>query len=320
MGKFILNDLLSEGTVYTLDGKNIFDNQYYSFIGMTDTTFYCSSNVPDSSIAKFPRTDLFAVKPKDFEMADTTVLQPVLPQVSPVEEKNPIDVSTVSVAKTDIDDALNSSSSLKSDVLENRDLETKDKVEDVADGSALEFPFPPISIDKDIASVSKEKGSVSSDSILRQEKPQGSFAATSSNFGDLEKKIEVSDKTSDSVFNFSNSTAEEDTNDKSNTSELVDNHETEEAYDVVHAVSDIVQKNKDFSLKILELEKKNESYQEHMQEIEQLRAENSRLLEENRKLRVVNDGLQNAMGQIRQELGISSFPTATENYEYRKVA
>ena len=63
MGKFILNDLLSEGTVYTLDGKNIFDNQYYSFIGMTDDSFYCSTNVPESSIAQFPRTDLFAVKP-----------------------------------------------------------------------------------------------------------------------------------------------------------------------------------------------------------------------------------------------------------------
>ena len=55
MGKFILNDLLSEGTVYTLDGQNIFDNQYFSFIGMTDDSFYCSTNVPDDKVIEFPR-------------------------------------------------------------------------------------------------------------------------------------------------------------------------------------------------------------------------------------------------------------------------
>ena len=54
-GKFLLNDRFSEGTLYTIDGKNILDNKYYSFICMTDDSFYCSVNVADSPIVEVAR-------------------------------------------------------------------------------------------------------------------------------------------------------------------------------------------------------------------------------------------------------------------------
>ena len=87
MGKFILNDLLSEGTVYTLDGQNIFDNQYFSFIGMTDDSFYCSTNVPDGKVVEFPRNG--PVMNRD--------LLESAPMVEP--EKQVLDVTNVSVPK-----------------------------------------------------------------------------------------------------------------------------------------------------------------------------------------------------------------------------
>ncbi len=108
MGKFILNDLLSEGTVYTLDGQNIFDNQYFSFIGMTDDSFYCSTNVPDDKVIEFPR---------NVPVMNRDLLESA-PMVEP--EKQVLDVTNVSVPKEQIDSALNSSmDSSSSEMIEN---------------------------------------------------------------------------------------------------------------------------------------------------------------------------------------------------------
>lgn len=131
-GNFLLNDLLSEGTIYTVDGRNIFNNQYYSFIGMTDSSFYCSSNVPESSIIEVPREDLFEVRPnnieKDSELTSTTVIdEHVFPK------KDPLDITGVIVPKNSIDVALNSST---------------DGSEDEKNSGSPDFSLPPISIDK----------------------------------------------------------------------------------------------------------------------------------------------------------------------------
>lgn len=317
MGKFILNDLLSEGTVYTLDGKNIFDNQYYSFIGMTDDSFYCSTNVPESSIAQFPRTDLFAVKPngilaEDKPSNDKVVVDPVLPEIKPTEEKkeDTLDVTGVSVSKDKIDAALNASVSddEKTSIVETPESLGEKKEEESKD--SLGILIPPISIDKpkDV-----EIPSIAETQENNEVKDEGvePFHITNEPFqlsGEEETPVEV-DSTSISENSNDNST------------------ETKDMGDVVHAVSDIVQKNKqleqqnkDLEVRISELEKENQNYQTQTQETSRLRDENSRLLEENRKLTVINGGLQNTMNQIRQELGINSVSTETASYEYQKVA
>ena len=155
-GNFLLNDLLSEGTIYTVDGRNIFNNQYYSFIGMTDSSFYCSSNVPESSIIEVPREDLFEVRPnnieKDSELTSTTVIdEPVFPK------KDPLDITGVIVPKNSIDVALNSST---------------DGSEDEKNSGSPDFSLPPISIDKLENSVKSTGEEISSNSDILEDKTE----------------------------------------------------------------------------------------------------------------------------------------------------
>ena len=302
-GKFILNDLLSEGTVYTLDGKNIFDNQYYSFIGMTDDSFYCSTNVPESSVAQFPRTDLFAVKPsgilaEEEPSNDKVVVDPVLPEIKPTEEKkeDTLDVTGVSVSKDKIDAALNASDS----TAENTESFEEEKAEESND--SLGTLIPPISIDKTKEVENSVVTEAQDDTEIKDESMEP--------FSGVDEAIS---KEEDSISSGDNSEEA--------------SMETQDMGDVVHAVSDIVQRNrqlqeqnKDLEARIMELEQETQKYQSQIQEVSSLRDENSRLLEENRKLTVLNGGLENTMNQIRQELGINSSSTETASYEYQKVA
>lgn len=322
-GKFILNDLLSEGTVYTLDGKNIFDNQYYSFIGMTDDSFYCSSNVPESSVAQFPRTDLFAVKPsgilaEEEPSNDKVVVDPVLPEIKPTEEKkeDTLDVTGVSVSKDKIDAALNAfvSDDEKTSIVESSEPLEEKKDEESKDSLGI---IPPVSIDKPKDGEIPPIAETQENNDVKDEGVEP-FHITDEPFqlsGEEETPVE---EEKDPVETDSVSISENG-NDNS--------METKDMGDVVHAVSDIVQKNKqleqqnqDLEARISELEKENQNYQAQTQETSRLKDENSRLLEENRKLTVINGGLQNTMNQIRQELGINSVSTETASYEYQKVA
>ena len=97
-GKFILNDLLSEGTIYSLDGENLLDGKYYSFIGMNDHSFYLATNVSDAN-----------VEVVGFDGAKNMIppiVQPDGPVLPALDNAQPLDVSSVSVPKEDIDEAL----------------------------------------------------------------------------------------------------------------------------------------------------------------------------------------------------------------------
>lgn len=52
-GRFIFNDQFSEASVFDLDGENLLDNQYYSFIGLNHNKLYMSKNVVDSEIVEY---------------------------------------------------------------------------------------------------------------------------------------------------------------------------------------------------------------------------------------------------------------------------
>ena len=126
-GKFVMNDLLSEGTICTLDGKNLLNNQYFSFIGITNDSFCCSTNNPDDAVVKVPRNGAFLGDEAKEEVQAASLVPPliqpempvakeeaheeVVPTVAsqkPVVETAPLDVSAVPVPKETIDSALNS--------------------------------------------------------------------------------------------------------------------------------------------------------------------------------------------------------------------
>lgn len=52
-GKYIFNDQFSEATVCDIDGNNLVDNEYYSFIASANGKLYMSKNTADSEVKEF---------------------------------------------------------------------------------------------------------------------------------------------------------------------------------------------------------------------------------------------------------------------------
>jgi len=52
-GRFLFNDQFSEATVCDLDGNNLVDNEYYSFIALKNDVLYLSKNVMDSPVVTY---------------------------------------------------------------------------------------------------------------------------------------------------------------------------------------------------------------------------------------------------------------------------
>lgn len=69
-GRFVFNDQFSEATVFDLNGKNLLNGEYYSFIGLNKGTLYMTKNTVDAEIVEYK---LFAddkVKPASEELLD----------------------------------------------------------------------------------------------------------------------------------------------------------------------------------------------------------------------------------------------------------
>lgn len=322
-GEFLLHDLLSEGTVYTIDGKNIFDNQYYSFIGMTSDSFYCSTNVSDSTIVKVPRTDVLSLRPSDIIIADNSkdaVINPVLPEVQPMDGvKDTLDVAGVVVEKEKIDAALGSQvtedeNNIGPTVSESSEIEkSKNEVGD------FEFHIPPISIDK-IETQPVTDAKTEDNDLFKEQNNKFNIVDETSTEANENDIVPSSDQGFDVT---------------SMSSENESMSEFNNAGDVISAVSEVVQKNKklelqvkDLTTKVSELEKEKNYYQQQVMESSKLRDENAELKKENselvaekRRLTAVNGGLEDSLNQIRHELGIDSFISPSSgSYGYQKVA
>lgn len=309
-GEFLLHDLLSEGTVYTIDGKNIFDNQYYSFIGMTSDSFYCSTNVLDSTIVKVPRTDVLSLKPDDIiatENSKETIVNPILPEVQPMEEgKDTLDVTGVVVEKEKIDAALGSQV-IEDENNESNTLETSEIKESKSEVDDFEFQIPSASID-------------------RIENQMISDVKT--------EDANLADKPFNIVDDFSINAAKDDivtTSSQESVSvdfEHENKPELDDAGDVITAVSEVVQKNKqlelqnkDLIVRVSELERESQNYQQQVLESSKLRDENTELKKEIETLTLVNSGLEDTLNQIRHELGMNAIALPkSEGYEYQRVA
>lgn len=302
--KFILNDLLSEGTVYTLDGQNIFNNQYYSFIGMTPDAFYCSTNVVDDKVVKVPRSDVFRNAP---------VIDPApasIPLEEAVEKKEVLDVSTISVEKEKIDQALESSGQKVVEEVKTVDANTDDISSNVSDNKEVssldDVELPPISIDKPLETFSIPE--VKTDSI----------------FGNLPKVDDVKEEPADAV-------KEEklaDTTSFDNDSSEMD----ENIIDVVQAVDNVVHENKRLKTDLegfrtdnerlradnekLQAELRNKEYQ--LTRLPQIEEENQRLVSLVNELKDQNARMQDGIRQMRDVLSI---PTNNqEPVTYQRVA
>ena len=119
-GRFIFNDQFSEATIYDINGNNLFNNEYYSFIAMTKNKLYFSKNTSESPV---------------MELTFSNVVEE-----APVEEVPTIpklDIETASVSREEIEDAINSKNEVITDSSENTPVEDNNLVQS-ADTSITE--------------------------------------------------------------------------------------------------------------------------------------------------------------------------------------
>lgn len=91
-GRFVFNDQFSEATICDIDGKNLINNEYYSFISVNDEKIYFSKNIENSEVVEYP-------------------LYPV--NEEKVEENAPtLNVETTSVTQDSIEKALSDENQL----------------------------------------------------------------------------------------------------------------------------------------------------------------------------------------------------------------
>lgn len=88
-GRFVFNDQFSEATVVDLDGNNLINDGYYSFIGINRDTLYMSKNTVDSKIVEYSLRD-DTEEEKNFneilDVADAVIEKEVIDQAMRVEE------------------------------------------------------------------------------------------------------------------------------------------------------------------------------------------------------------------------------------------
>lgn len=117
-GKFIFNDQFSEASIFTIDGVNILNNQYYSFIGINDTNIYYSTNIPEEQVCVYPLVS------KEEDVVSNNL------------EQSNLDVSNVGISSGDmanrVEEALGNSS-LSDNNVDVSNLDDTNKVEEVVD-------------------------------------------------------------------------------------------------------------------------------------------------------------------------------------------
>ena len=88
-GRFLFNDQFSEATVYDINGNNLVNDEYFSFIGIGGGKLFFSKNTADSEITEY------------------SILPPeVQSDVTPENDSQEIDVADVSVSEDTVEQAL----------------------------------------------------------------------------------------------------------------------------------------------------------------------------------------------------------------------
>ena len=97
-GRFVFNDQFSEATIFDLNGNNLVDGEYYSFIGVTEEKVFLSKNTIDSDVRELG-------------------IAPAVPDIPEVSSEDTIElnVETTNVTQDSIDNAINEQASVPDD-------------------------------------------------------------------------------------------------------------------------------------------------------------------------------------------------------------
>ncbi len=93
-GRFIFNDQFSEATICDINGNNIINDEYFSFIGMKNNeSLYFSKNTTDSVVVEYSLADRMFIAPPEpenpeaLDIQDTDVTQDIIDVAMAAEEK-----------------------------------------------------------------------------------------------------------------------------------------------------------------------------------------------------------------------------------------
>lgn len=104
-GRYVFNDQFSEATIYDIDGNNLVNNEYYSFIGYDNNTLYMSKNTADSPITTY------------------SILAPQAQGDVSVDANSTIDVSSVVVDQQVVEQPLSGQEGAVADESENGEIQ-----------------------------------------------------------------------------------------------------------------------------------------------------------------------------------------------------
>ena len=135
-GRFIINDQFSEATICDVNGTNLVNNEFYSFIGTADNKLYLCKNIPESDVV------LFSLETKSI--------------VEPEKSNEVIDVQTTGVDPQSVESALSdetnlnkeneeNAESISTEVVENNQEENKELVKTPSENPMNGF-VPPLDL------------------------------------------------------------------------------------------------------------------------------------------------------------------------------
>lgn len=98
-GKFVFNDQFSEATIFDINGNNLIDNEYFSFIGVNKEKIFFSKNTIDSDIREYE----FNVSSNENKVTEDSM------------DAVKLNIENTGVSKETIENAINSQVPEKSD-------------------------------------------------------------------------------------------------------------------------------------------------------------------------------------------------------------
>lgn len=210
-GRYFFNDQFSEATVCDINGNNLVNDEYFSFIGMANGKLYFSKNTEDSDITEY------------------SILPPeVQSDVTPTNDTNEIDVSGVEVPKDVVESALNSEAmaGVSGEVIPT----VGEDVSENAEETAMENDIVADNSEGDVAGVETEANAF--DEAAAEEASSDNFAVGEESGSDVASGEENDDIVADQFEGSVESEATEEenaiTNEETNVSEATEEAVQEE--------------------------------------------------------------------------------------------
>lgn len=223
-GKFVFNDQFSEASIFDVDGKNLINNEYFSFIGVNKEKVFFSKNTVDSDVREYAfnvssvennildgNMDAVKLNIENTGVSKETIEDAINSQVAEknddgIKESKPIDDESANNNEDDSDNIKIDNESVVDDAI-NMDVKDNDISEDVDTNKDEQV----------VDNSSVESGDVEEEVATSQELKDVSGDLTLNIAQELEDSIDGESEMNNSDINFDISSNDVDSSDFSDT-------------------------------------------------------------------------------------------------------